>query len=153
MLLVVVALPDRGVVLRAVGLGDLVVQWALERRRARNGRIGVLVGEVGVTLVAELGEDHEHLVGALLLELDVLVLRLAALSRLALLAGGLLVGERGRVGRRVALAHLDDGRAVLGDGLRVSVDDGRDRGVAQSLPLRLERVGQSVPALDRSVLT
>ena len=95
----VVALPDGGVVLRPVRLGDLVAHRALERRRTGHARIGVLVGEVRVPLVAELGEDHEDLVGALLLELDVLVLGLGVLGCLPLLRRGLLVGEHRRVGR------------------------------------------------------
>ena len=56
--LAVVRLPGRRVVLRPVGLGDLVVQ---------RPRVTAVLG-----LVAELGQDHEDLVGGLAGQLDVL---------------------------------------------------------------------------------
>src|SRR5690606_8016632 len=49
-----VRLPDRGVVVPAVRLRDLVVHWAVEGGGTGPVGVGVLVGEVGVALVAEL---------------------------------------------------------------------------------------------------
>ena len=73
--LVVVGLPERGVVLGAVRLGDLVVQRAVVPLGERLG--GGRAGELRVLLLAELGQHHEDAVGALELERHVLVAALA----------------------------------------------------------------------------
>ena len=118
-LAVEVLLPDGGVVLRPVGLGDLVVQRAVERRRLRVGEIerrgvGEAAGaaggaaRTGVALVAELGEHDEDLVGAFLFQRDLLALR-GALREGALAAHDAL---EGRLPLRVPL--LLDRERVLG---------------------------------------
>ncbi|GAA3303318.1 hypothetical protein GCM10020295_51610 [Streptomyces cinereospinus] len=84
MLLVVVGLPGRGVVLRAVRLGDPVVQ--------RAGRAAV----AAVGLVTELDQDGEDLVRLLPAQLDVLAVALLALQLDDL--GALAVGDRGLAG-------------------------------------------------------
>ena len=126
----VVGLPDRRVVLRAVGLRDLVVQRAVEAGRARRVRIRVLVRVARVALVPELGQDDEDLVGLLAGELDVLVV--------------------GGAGARLArLADLGDLAAVAALDLRVAVDDLLQRRLAQLAPLLLRGVAarRRTPAL------
>ena len=119
----VVGLPDRRVVLAAVGFGDRVVRRALERRRPGCRGVEVLVGEVLVPLVTELDEHREDAVGRLPVELDVLSVAL-------LLGGPLAVGvDRGGV-LGGADAH-DRARAALFDAvLAVTVQQRRDRAFA-----------------------
>ena len=85
-------------------LGDLVEAGAVEGDRTGDGGRLVLVGVERVALVAELDEEHEDLVGALVAELDVLVLLLR-----------LRPGVGGAAADRL-LADPEDGAAV--DGLR-----------------------------------
>ena len=108
------------------GSRDRVVQRAVERRRAGRGRVGVLVGVARFALVAELGEDHEDLVGALAAQLDVLV-------------GGALAAARA--------LDLDDGALALLDGRGGAVQHLLDRRLLESAALVLPGVGELVRPL------
>jgi hypothetical protein len=91
------------------------VQRTVEGGRAGDARVTVHIGEVGVPLVAELGQDHEDPVGAFPGELHVLVLA----------AGG--------------LADLGDDASVAVLGLDRALEDPVDGLLAQGPPLGFER--------------
>ncbi len=143
---VVVRLPHGAVVDLAVGAGDLVALRAGEGGGAGDVRLEVLVGELRVALVAELDEHHEHPVGGLPGELDVLRLAVGRGSRAlsdactAVSGDGTGVGGAPHSDDRAAVAVTDPGRPVQhrGDGL-----------LAQRAALGLQRVRQLVSALER----
>jgi len=130
-----VRVPAGAVVDGAIGLGDLVEQRSVEARRAGDVRVGVLVGIVRVTLVAELHEQHEQLVGVLAGELDVLVDLLRLLRPLGALCG---------CGGALRLAHLDHGAVADLLGLGLSLEHGGDGRLAQLSLLVGDGVGQAV---------
>ena len=135
---------------RADSASRSVRQRASDTSAGRVG-IGVDIRVVRMTLVAELSEDHEDLVGTLLRELDVLVLLLAGSRGLEVFAG-LLVGLAGGFCRAGALADLDHGAAVLLDRLEVAIEHARDGGLAQRAPLVLHRTGQLVLTLVNTIV-
>ncbi len=125
----VVGLPHGRVVLRAVRLGDLVVQRAVPRHRAGGGGVDVLVRVLRVAGVAELREYDEDAVGLLARQLDVLVL-----------SGGLAGGQTLPVDRcgSTGARHLHDraGPALLR--LGGAVEDLGQRLLTKGAALHLE---------------
>jgi len=122
-LLAEVLLPDGRVVPGPIRLRDLVVQRAVEARRARYGRGRVLIRVVRVTLVAELGQHDEDLVGLLAAELDVLVdVALAP----------------------IAIPDLDDRARSALLRRRLALQDLGEGDLTRIAPLVFQRVGQLV---------
>lgn len=134
----------------AVRLRDLVVHWAVEGGGTGPVGVGVLVGEVGVALVAELDEEGEHPVGALVGQLHVLVplaLAVTVIVAVALAVAGAVPPARPRRGvarGALGLADLHDLAAPALFDLGVALQHEVDGPGLQLATLRLERVGQLV---------